>query len=160
MLIREILTVNILIGYPRTRLARSAAAIGTLIIGAGLSAVGCNGSADTLPTLKVYEVKGKVELADGKPLSTGSVYLVPKGDLAVTPNAQINPDGTFVVVTGGSGEGAPPGEYKVRIETAEAHSNSKNKKPRVPFKYTDEDSSGLVVTVRPESNVLEPFKLR
>ena len=46
---------------------------------------GCNGGSDSLPVLKVYEVKGKVLLADGKPLSSGSVYLVPKGDLSVTP---------------------------------------------------------------------------
>ncbi len=134
--------------------------IGVLVVCGWAGMAGCNGTTDSLPVLKVYEVKGKVLKADGRPLSSGSVYLVPKGDLTVTPNAVITTDGTFSVVTGGSGEGAPPGEYKVRIETPEAHAASKSQRPVVPFKYTDEDSSGLVVTVRPEANHLEPFQLK
>ena len=81
---------------------------------AGLA--GC-GKSDSLPVLEVYDVKGKVLLADGKPLDGGSIYFVSKaGDLPVTPSGVIGPDGTFSLVTGGSGDGAPPGEYKVRIE--------------------------------------------
>ena len=64
----------------------------------------------------MYQVNGKVLLADGKPLSGGWISFVPKGDLAVTPSGEIRPDGTFSIATGGSGDGAPPGEYKVRVE--------------------------------------------
>jgi hypothetical protein len=120
---------------------------------------GCQKS-DSLPSLTVYQVKGKVLLADGKPLASGWVYFVPKGDLTITPSAQTGADGSFSVVTGGSGEGAPPGEYKVRIESTEFRPAQKSKKPLFPFKYTDEDSSGLVVTVRAAANQLEPFRLR
>jgi hypothetical protein len=131
-----------------------------IVIGVAAGLAGCKGGADALPVLKVYEVKGKVLLADGKPLTNGSVYFVPKGELTITPNAAIGADGTFSVVTGGSGEGAPAGEYKVRIEAAGVQVGQKSKKPLFPFKYTDEDSSGLVVTVRPDSNQLEPFQLK
>jgi hypothetical protein len=122
---------------------------------AGLA--GCH-SQDSLPALKVYEVKGKVVLSNGKPLGEGWIYFVPKGNLTITPSAQIAADGTFSVVTGGSGAGAPAGDYKVRVETPGLV--SKSKKTPFPFKYTDEDSSGIEVTVRPESNHLEPIQLK
>ena len=130
-----------------------------LAVAAGLGVTGC-GHSDGLPSLQVYEVKGKVLLSDGKPLTTGYVYFVPKnGDLPLTPSGEIGPDGTFSVVTGGSGVGAPAGEYKLRIEAPPVRT-SKKQKPLVPQKYTDEDSSNLIVTVRAEPNQLEPIRLK
>jgi hypothetical protein len=110
----------------------------------------------------VYEVKGRVLLADGKPLKGGFVTLVPKGDLPLSPGAEIGPDGTFSVVTGGSGEGAPAGDYKVRVEAPQFGTPAprSRKKPVVPVRYTDEDSSGLVITVKPEANRLDPIVLK
>jgi hypothetical protein len=130
-----------------------------LAVGAGLA--GCH-SSDSLPVLKVYEVKGKVLLADGQPLSGGWIYFVPKGDLPLTPSSVIGSDGTFSIVTGGSGEGAPAGDYKVRVEAPQLQqgTSKSKKKPPFPFKYSDEDSSGLVITVRAESNQLEPILLK
>ncbi len=122
---------------------------------------GCHNS-DSLPSLHVYEVKGKVLLADGKPLSEGWIYFVPKGDLPLTPSGVISSDGTFSLVTGGSGDGAPAGDYKLRVESPRLQqaAATSRKKPPFPGKYGDEDSSGLVVTVRAESNQLEPIRLR
>jgi hypothetical protein len=128
-----------------------------LAFSAGLAGCGNSGS---LPRLQVYEVKGKVVLADGKPLTGGVVSFVPIGDLPITPSATIASDGTFSVVTGGSGEGAPTGDYKVRIEAPGLSQDPKSKKPLFPSKYTDEDSSRLVVTVRPQTNQLDPFVLK
>jgi len=124
---------------------------------AGLA--GCRNS-DSLPVLQLYQVKGKVLLADGKPLTGGLVTFVPKGDLPVTPSSVIASDGTFSLVTGGSGEGAPPGDYKIRVEAPQLPSAANSKKPPFPFKYTDEDSSGLVITVRADTNQLEPIRLK
>ncbi len=125
---------------------------------AGLS--GC-GQSDRLPKLSVYEVTGKVVLADGKPLSSGVISFVPKGDLAITPSASISSDGTFKVVTGGSGDGAPAGDYKVRVEAPELfHPDPKTKKAIFPIKYTDEDSSNIIVTVLPQENHLDPIVLK
>ena len=79
-----------------------------LIVAVCAGLAGC-GKSDSLPVLKVYDVKGKVLLADGKPLSGGWIYFVSKaGDLPVTPSGAIGPDGTFSLVTGGSGEGRRP----------------------------------------------------
>jgi hypothetical protein len=122
---------------------------------------GC-GHSDSLPVLDVYQVKGTVLLADGQPLSGGWISFVPKGDLSVTPGGEIRPDGTFSIATGGSGDGAPPGEYKVRVEAPQLLQASKRSrgKPLIPSKYNDEDSSGLVITVRAEPNQLTPIVLK
>ena len=146
-------------GTRMDRVRRRFAGLSGLAVAVGLVVAGCGHPEDALPVLQVYEVKGQVLLGDGKPLTAGWVYFVPKGDLTVTPSGQIGADGTFSVVTGGSGEGAPPGEYKLRIE-APQYQAARNRKPIVPQKYTDEDSSNLVVTVRAETNQLEPIRLK
>jgi hypothetical protein len=120
---------------------------------------GCSGS-DSLPALQVYEVKGKVVLSDGKPLPGGFIYFVPKGDLPLTPSAEISADGSFSVVTGGSGPGAPPGDYKIRVEAPQFGPVKKGKRPIIPIKYNDEDSSGVVITVRAATNQLDPIVLK
>jgi len=132
-----------------------------LVMGVWAGVAGCRGS-DSLPVLPVYEVKGKILLSNGKPLSGGWISFVPKGGLPVTPSGAIGSDGSFSLVTGGSGEGAPAGEYKVRVEAPQLQQTASRsrKKPIIPFKYTDEDSSGLVITVRAETNQLEPIRLK
>jgi hypothetical protein len=130
-----------------------------LFTGALAALVGCNGSG-SLPNYQVYEVRGRVLLSDGKPLGGGWISFVSKADLPVTPSSAIGPDGTFSLVTGGSGNGAPAGEYKVRVESPELQAGGKSSKTLYPFKYTDEDSSGIVVTVRAQANELEPIVLK
>jgi hypothetical protein len=130
-----------------------------LAVAVWVGLAGCRNS-ESLPALQVYEVKGKVTLADGKPLSSGWIYFVPKGDLPITPSGVIGSDGTFSLVTGGSGDGAPPGEYKVRIEAPQLQAALKGKKPPFPLKYLDEDSSLVVVQVRAEPNQLDPICLK
>jgi hypothetical protein len=132
-----------------------------VVLAAWAGLVGCRNS-DALPAYQVYEVKGQVLLADGKPLNQGFIFFVPKGDLPVTPSAEIRSDGSFSLVTGGSGEGAPPGDYKIRVEAPQFQQARKKSRKSVPFpfKYTDEDSSGVVVTVRAQDNQLEPILLK
>jgi hypothetical protein len=135
--------------------------LGHLVAGLWAGLTGC-GSSDSLPALPVYEVTGKVLLSNGKPLEGGWISFVPKGDLTVTPSGPIGPDGTFSLVTGGSGNGAPLGDYKVRIEAPQFQQAPSRSKKRSPFptKYSDEDSSGIIVSVRAEANRLEPIRLR
>jgi hypothetical protein len=122
---------------------------------------GC-GQTTSLPSYAVYEVNGKVLLANGRPLTGGWISFVPKGALPVTPSAEIRSDGTFSLVTGGSGLGAPPGDYKLRIEAPQFQqvASKAKRKPLFPTKYLDEDSSGLVVSVRADTNELEPIRLK
>jgi hypothetical protein len=136
----------------------------TLIGGALLVCAGCGGDDGSVKKLSVYPVKGSVVLADGKPLVGGRIYFVPK-DGAVTAEGKLEADGTFSLQTGGSGDGAPAGDYKVRLEPEDTSLLAGKKAAggkTLPFpqRYLDEDNSGLRVTVKAESNQLEPFRLR
>ncbi len=109
----------------------------------------------------VYPVKGQVLLADGKPLTNGQVVLVTKDDREFP--GKIESDGHFSINTP-AGDGAPEGEYQVRID-AEPRSGNSARSTRsttnlpFPAKYASEVTSDLVVTVKPTENTLEPFKL-
>jgi hypothetical protein len=129
--------------------------------------MGC-GDSDAPKAGKVYEVKGSVILADGKPLTTGSVEFEPVKDSMFPATGAIGTDGTFTLKTPNAGEGAVPGEYRVRIVPDEdrlapvkkgnAVTRDLSKLP-FPPKYLDADMSELVVTIKPEANQLPPFKL-
>ena len=125
---------------------------------------GCGAEDGAVKQVTVYPVKGSVALADGKPLKGGKVYFVPK-DGALTSEGKIGPDGTFTLETGGSGAGAPAGEYKVRVEPEDTSLLAGKKAAKgktLPFatKYLDEDSSTLTATVKADPNQLEPFRLK
>ncbi len=126
-------------------------------------AIGCGGAGDAVPKLSLNPVKGKVVLDDGKPLTAGRVVLV-SPTTGISPNGKIGPDGSFVLSSGEQGEGAPAGDYKVKIEPEFALGASSAKPKaggKLPFAgiYVDEDTSGLKVTVKDGDNSLEPFKL-
>ncbi len=92
-----------------------------LIVAVCTGFAGC-GKSDSLPVLEVHDVKGTVLLADGQPLDGGRIYFVSKaGDLPVTPSGAIGPDGTFSLVTGGSGDGVP------RVNTRSESSRHRSK---------------------------------
>jgi hypothetical protein len=115
--------------------------------------------------LKVYEVKGTVLLAGSKPLSKGKVSFVRMEPPYLVSSASVATDGRFSLTTGDSGEGAPEGQYKVRVEPdgppPVLHGGRQDSKVLpFPSKYLDEDSSGLIVTVKAESNQLKPFVLK
>ena len=127
------------------------------VVGLAVIFTGCGGSSLSTPT--TYEVKGKVVLPNGKPLSAGRVTFVAADGLRPQVSGDIQPDGAFSLSTRVPGDGAAPGKYKVRIEPAEGK-NRRAIRPGFPVKYVDEDSSGLVVTVRSESNQLDPIQLK
>ncbi len=125
---------------------------------------GC-GSSDAPPIMTVFEVKGSVLLPNSKPLTGGKISFVRTELPLIVSSASIAPDGSFSLTTGDSGEGAPEGQYKVRIETNGPPPIARGGKvdPKIlpfPIKYTDEDSSGLVVMVKAEPNQLQPFILK
>jgi hypothetical protein len=142
----------------RTALGRAvgiAAAAGLMI--SGLS--GCGGP--TYSTATLYPVKGQILLSDGKPLTSGQVVLV--SNQGVEFHGKVGSDGRFSIKSG-AGDGAPEGEYTVRIEPEPqpgTAGRAKKGAARLPFpaKYADDTASGLKVTVKPGENNLEPFKL-
>jgi hypothetical protein len=126
---------------------------------------GCGGGAGAPPVVKVYEVKGSVLLAGSKPLSSGKVSFVRIDPPFLVSSAPIAPDGSFSLTTGDSGEGAPEGQYKVKVEPDGPPPVVRGGRvdPKVlsfPMKYTDEDSSGLIITVKAETNQLKPIVLK
>jgi hypothetical protein len=129
-------------------------------------AAGCS-NADAARKVTVYPVKGKVLLPGGKPLASGRVVFLPLGEPVMESSGAIKPDGTFSLNTGESGEGAPAGEYRVRIEPEDAQIPSgkpgarPGTRPTYPFpgRYADEETSNLKVTVQPGPNELPPFRL-
>jgi hypothetical protein len=132
-------------------------------LGLGLVALlglsGCSRGGGSIGT--TYEVKGQVLLANGSPLSSGRVTIVPTDPSIVPASGEIGPDGQFSLTTRTPGDGALPGDYKVRIEPAATDANPKKaSKPPFPLRYIDEDSSGVKITVRAEPNRLEPIRLK
>ena len=132
-----------------------------LIATTGLTAATFSGCGEKFTPPTVHPVKGQVLLADGKPLTTGVVVLVSK--VAMEFPGKVESDGHFSIKTP-AGDGAPEGEYRVRIEP-EARGTApgpvKKGPPNLPYpmKYLDESTSGLTATVKPGENTLEPFKL-
>jgi hypothetical protein len=124
-----------------------------------LSCVGCGTGQYTGP---VYPVKGQVLLANGKPLTSGSIQFIPKPG-GLLASGKLDKDGNFSLESLDKREGAAPGEYKVRIEPSlEMTAPKRGKSQPLPFatKYRDDDGdTGLTATVKSEPTQLEPFRL-
>ena len=121
-----------------------------------IALAGC-GENNPLSGARIYPVKGKVTLPDGKPLGSGRVVFAATKS-TITSSANIESDGSFTFKGGTNGDGLPEGEYKVRLEVGET---SRAKKGTTPFpsKYLDEDASGLTATVKPDETNNFDFKL-
>jgi hypothetical protein len=148
---------------PFRRVARRAPWLGLVALAA---LAGCG--LDENPSIgTLYPVKGKVLLHDGKPLTSGEIeFSAIKGSVAIA-TGKLGPDGSFSLSTRGK-EGAPADDYQVRIipdPAADIYTTigkTKVRDPRkIPFneKYLDEQTSELLVTVKPEPNELGPIKL-
>ena len=115
---------------------------------------------------KRYPVSGKVTLADGKPLTEGTISFLPDNktgeQVGLSAVGKIQADGSFEL-----DGGAPAGNYRVKlsrpsIELTSPAATKTAKPPKPPFSdaYLDEDASGLVAEVQAtDSNVLPPFVL-
>jgi hypothetical protein len=136
--------------------------IAPLAVSLTLGVVGCESS--PLAGTKVYPVRGKVLLPDGKPAATARIVFVGTKS-GLTMPVPIESDGTFVV-KGSLGEGLPEGEYKVRIEVDESKlpqvkGGPGQRSAALPFpeKYLDEDTSGLTATIKAGDNAPLEFTL-
>jgi hypothetical protein len=120
-----------------------------------IGTAGCGGGGG-FGSATTYPVKGKVLLADGKPLTSGRIAFVSR-ETALTFAGTIDPDGSFTLKTG-TREGAPEGQYQVRIEmdetTLPVKGTAGRRSAQLPFatKYTDEDASKLTAKVTPDGS--------
>jgi hypothetical protein len=125
-----------------------------------LGLIGCGGTGPY--SGRLYPVKGQVLLADGKPLTSGTVQFIPKEE-GLPASGKIEADGTFSLKSLKSREGAAPGVYKVRIEpSSELLAKKGRTAPKLPFasKYREYDGeTGLTATIKAEPMQLEPFRL-
>src|SRR5271166_3314215 len=118
-----------------------------LVAAVGMAVAGCGQS--SFRSGPDYPVKGKILLADGKPLSSGRVVFV-SSETALSYAGPIRADGGFELKQGDR-VGAPVGKYKVRIEIDETSlPKGRGKSANLPFpgRYRDEDTSKLVATVK------------
>jgi hypothetical protein len=128
-----------------------------------ISAVSGCSNENALPHLTTYPVKGRVLLADGKPLSVGRVYFRRKAEPPIQAAGEIKPDGRFELGTLEPGDGAPEGEYTVRIDPTPNNLDGPAKRitlARIPSQYTDVDGGSLSATIAPGDNDLKPFTLK
>jgi hypothetical protein len=111
-----------------------------LLPAAWLLAGGGCGSPGAVDTTTI-PVKGRVTYK-GQPLIQGTVLFEPDG-AGREARGEINPDGTFVLSTYKSGDGAVPGTHRVSINGA----TGKTRASRIPDKYGSGNTSKLEVEV-------------
>lgn len=124
---------------------------------------GCSDSKEPWET--TYPVSGVVTYK-GTPVANADISFFPKDESfpdSVRPKAKSTTDGTFVISTYGSGDGAPAGDYKVTIvrhEIAVSKDTIVAKPNDLPNKYSKRDTTDLEVQVVSSPNDLAPFELR
>jgi len=141
-----------------------------IIIGFGLwvTGLGCVPSEDLSPPT-VYPVKGQV-IYNGKPAVGVEVTLFPN-DAPMIPRIPANPrgvtdaEGNFTITTFKDGDGAAEGGYQVLLRYPKP---KKDGTEEVLEETTENDQflgwydamhSTLTVRIKPQPNVLEPFKI-
>lgn len=120
----------------------------------------------------IYPVSGKVTF-QGTPASGATVFFSRQGGDAMSEHlimGIVQGDGSFELVCGSLGKGAPPGEYNVLIEWRRTpnqarhglHSapGAKGRRPdRLKGRYADPKHSRLRAVVKAGVNELSPFAL-
>jgi len=113
----------------------------------------------------IYPVSGKV-LYQGSPASGAAVFFRRKGGDTVNDHMIMGiaqEDGSFELVCGSLGRGAPPGDYDVLIEWKQVSGQGKGRPQHGPDKfkgrYADRKHPMLHATVAAKANDLAPFEL-
>jgi hypothetical protein len=126
---------------------------------AALLALACTSCGNGL-----YPVSGRV-VYKGQPAAGAAVFFQRQGGDPVNEPmimGLVQDDGSFTLVCGSQGKGAPPGEYDVLIEWKRAvHKAGREQKPpdRLKGRYADPKSPLLQATIKAETNNLPPFEL-
>ena len=124
---------------------------------------GSGGGASVAKQTNSQEVKGKVVLANGKPLAKGTVVLWPQQEPMMQLQGKVQPDGTFTLKAGGLSVGVSHGDFLVSVEPEGYVSGFTVAKPKglqYPAKYLNDQTSGLKVTITPETSELPLIELK
>ncbi len=130
---------------------------------AAAALTGCGGGPDRIP---VFKASGKITF-NNQPVDGAFLVLHPKGAApsgdVPKPTALVKPDGTFEPTTFDSADGAPAGDYVVTIEWRKLVNTGGEWAPGpnlLPVKYSNPETSDLVIHVAEGSNELPPITLR
>lgn len=115
-----------------------------LVLSALIVLAGCG------PEFPLAEVSGKVT-CNGKPVREGAVLFVPQAGPAAVGN--IAEDGSYRLLSRKPGDGALIGSHKVAI-IPPPQSKVANS-PKIPVKYRDPSTSGLIAEVTKGENHLD-----
>ena len=110
-------------------------------------------------------VSGKV-IYKGQPATGAAVFFKRQGGDPMNEHTimgLVQEDGSFTLVCGAQGKGAPPGDYDVLIEWKQSPKRGKDRNRPVADKfkgrYADPNRPLLYATVKPGANTLPPFEL-
>jgi hypothetical protein len=113
----------------------------------------------------IHPVSGKVTYK-GAPAAGAAVFFYRHGGDPMNEHlimGLVQEDGTFELVCGALGKGAPPGEYDVVIEWKEVLGQGKGRSERGPDKlegrYADPKHPRIQATIKADRNDLAPFDL-
>lgn len=128
----------------------------------GIFALTCGCS--STKRVPVYRVKGRLLSVDHKPAVGATVTFHPLGvndGYPFVPHGTVGTDGTFILTSYASGDGAPAGEYAVtviwRIPTPEGDAIGPD---RLKGRYAKPAQPLARVTIQEHDNELEPFQLK
>jgi hypothetical protein len=123
-----------------------------------LSSASCNSN-------NIHPVSGKVTYK-GAPAAGATVFFYRQGVDQMNEHLVmgiVQEDGSFELVCGSLGKGAPPGEYDVVIEWKRVAGQSKGRPQQGPDKlkgrYADPKRPRIHVSIKAERNDLSPFDL-
>jgi hypothetical protein len=113
----------------------------------------------------LHPVSGRVTYK-GQPASGATVFFHRRGADPLNEHmimAIVQDDGSFSLVSGHQGEGAPPGDYDVLIEWKQGPNRRKGRLRTMPDKlkgrYAEPSRPLLHATLKAEANHLPPFEL-
>ena len=146
----------------------------SILVTVGIVLTGCSNSSRA----RTYPVTGTVTL-QGKPVAGAAITFVPTGNEGEAASAITDSEGKYALTTWRAGDGARPGEYRVKVSkqeqtTVDPSKMVKNlsieeeqkiyvesKKPPppskslIPSKYQDDQTSGITHTVPKKPSVLD-----
>jgi hypothetical protein len=145
---------------------RSVSLLGCLLGGSLLLVMrGCGSSATQSDRLPVYPATGRVEYSGG-PVGGAFVVFHPRGASekgAPHPHGQVKSDGSYLLTSYESDDGAPAGDYDVTVELRRLvnHGGDISAGPNVlPPKYGRPDSSPVKVRIAEGTNELPAIQIK
>ncbi len=139
-----------------------------LVLGCAVSILPGCGKAPDPNAREVFPTTGFVSFK-GKPIPDASVRLHPvsppdDGKPVFVPRGTVDESGKFVLSTYRQGDGAPPGDYRVSFSwvgplDGVSEEEEDRLRERLPRKYINAKSSGVIVTVTDGENVLDEIAL-